>query len=166
MSRQVPRCARCSCRRQHGGARRSPGNTGGDHPNTTVAPPVSAAVSPAPVLPGASPASPESTGGNLRTVGLVTAGLGVVGLAVGTVYGITAIGKKSDAGCSSEKVCPNQDAANTFRDATSAGTTSTIFFAAGTVLTAVGVTLYFVAPKERASARSRSRPASRWERPG
>ena len=68
------------------------------------------------------------------------------------MYGITAIGKKSDAGCSSEKVCPDQTAAKTFREATSAGTTSTIFFAAGTVLAAVGVTLYLVAPKERASA--------------
>ena len=47
---------------------------------------------------------------------------------------------------------PHPDAANTFREATSAGTTLTIFFAAGTVLAAVGVTLYLVAPKERASA--------------
>jgi hypothetical protein len=86
----------------------------------------------------------------LRPIGLVTAGLGIVGLGVGSFFGLQAMGKKSDAGCTADKLCPDEPAANTFRDAASAGNLSTIFFVAGGVLAAGGLTMWLVAPKPEA----------------
>jgi len=112
-------------------------------------------MSPTAPAPGAAdgqppPASVESRATSqsaLQPIGLVTAGLGVVGLGVGGFFGLQAMSKKSDAGCSADKVCPNDAAANTFRDATSDGNLSTIFFVAGGVLAAGGLTLWLIAPK-------------------
>jgi len=75
----------------------------------------------------------------------------VVGLGVGSFFGLKAMSKKSDAGCSADKVCPDVPAADTFRDATNAGKLATIFFVAGGVLAAGGLTLWIFAPKQESS---------------
>jgi hypothetical protein len=124
---------------------------GGSAAPVVVSPPVaspsgSPSSSPAPAPPpdavphGASP---------WRTVGLVSAGVGVVAIGVGTAFGVIAKSKRDDSnaqpgGCVNDD-CPPA-AAHTRDDARSAGTTSTIFFVAGGVLAAAGVTMFLVAP--------------------
>ncbi len=83
-----------------------------------------------------------------RTVGLVTAGVGVVGLGVGTALGFDAISKNSSsnsAGCNGD-ACP-AGAYSTRQDARSAATASTVMFVVGGVLAAGGVTLWLLAPR-------------------
>ncbi len=95
--------------------------------------------------------SPEAAHGAFpwRTVGLVAAGAGIVTLGVGTYFGIEAKSKNdqsnnSPGGCVQDN-CP-QAAAQTRRDAISAGNTSTVLFVAGGVLAAGGIVLWLVAP--------------------
>jgi serine/threonine-protein kinase len=83
-----------------------------------------------------------------RTVGLVAAGVGIVGMGVGTYFGIDAISKNNTSnqtGCSSN-VC-TQGAYDTREDAKSAATASTIAFVVGGVLAAGGITLWLLGPK-------------------
>lgn len=82
--------------------------------------------------------------GTLTTVGMVTSGLGLLGVAVGTVFGVEALSKKHDAGCNSSSVCPDDIAANTLRSSRSAGNLSTAFFLAGGIVEAAGVTMWIV----------------------
>jgi hypothetical protein len=109
----------------------------------------------APSPSSAAPEAPAQSTNAMRMVGLVTAGVGVVGLGLGSAFGLQAISKKSDANCTSNKVCPNDAAASTFRDANSAASLSTIFFATGAFLAAAGITIYVVAPKDSASPSAR-----------
>lgn len=119
---------------------------------------VGAAGSPA-LAPSASPSSTPATtpasdadvhgASPWRTVGIVTAGAGLVALGVGTAFGVIAKSKRDDSnaqpgGCVNDD-CPAA-AAHTRDDARTAGTTSTIFFVVGGVLAAAGVTMFFVAP--------------------
>ncbi len=82
--------------------------------------------------------------GTLTTVGMVTSGVGLLGLTLGTVFGIEALSKKHDAGCNSSSVCPDDIAASTLRSSRSAGNLSTAFFVAGGVVEAAGVTMWIV----------------------
>jgi len=130
-----------------------------------VAPPPLVAPSPTPLPkdaapvagpPAPEPPAPEAPRGSspLRVVALVTGGVGVVGLGVGTAFGFVAMSKQSSAGCP-KNVCPNEGAAQTIRDAEGAGTISTVGFIAGGVLAATGVVLWLVAPNgARTSAAS------------
>jgi hypothetical protein len=109
---------------------------------------------------GTGPATPppggekpaEGGGGNgLRIVGLVTAGVGGVGLVLGGVFGAMA----SSAWNTAKKDCPsfsncNSTAMNDHNTATTDATISTVGFIAGGVLAAGGLTLFFVAPKGNA----------------
>ncbi|HEX8792446.1 MAG TPA: hypothetical protein VF765_15965 [Polyangiaceae bacterium] len=118
------------------------------------APAATPASPPAPAEAEAEPA-PETPSGPFpwRTVGLVAAGVGVVGLGVGTYFGIDAISKNSTSnqtGCTNN-VC-TQGAYDTREDAKSSATVSTIAFVAGGVLAAAGITLWLVAPKGDAAA--------------
>jgi hypothetical protein len=120
---------------------------------TPTTPPTPAPVPPAPTPPPtttAQPDSPSQTPGAVpwRTVGLVTAGVGVVGIGVGSVFGVIALSNKNDAeaaGCVGD-VCPSS-AASKRDDARNAGNVSTIFFVAGGVLAAAGVTIWLLAPR-------------------
>jgi len=94
---------------------------------------------------------PEAAHGTFpwRTVGLVAAGAGIVTLGVGTYFGIEAKSKNDQSnnpggGCVQDN-CPPA-AAQTRRDAISAGNTSTVLFVAGGVLAAGGIVLWLVAP--------------------
>jgi hypothetical protein len=117
--------------------------------------PVPAPAPPSPPPPREAP--PESTGSSpLRTIGLATAAVGVVGIGVGTVFGVIAKSKRDDSnaqpgGCNGND-CPGP-AADTRNDARSAGNVSTVFFVAGAVLAAAGVTMFFVAPSNARAVR-------------
>jgi hypothetical protein len=95
---------------------------------------------------GTPPEEPPHKSSPLKLVGLVTAGLGVVGLGVGAVFGLSAMGAKNDAHCTSSNVCSSNADAQKLKDAGNAATMSTVFFIAGGVLAAGGITLFAVAP--------------------
>jgi hypothetical protein len=95
------------------------------------------------------PAAPASA---LRPLGLALAGGGAVGIAVGAIFGLQALSKRSDAGCNgTDCSAASAGSAATLRDAKSAGTVSTIGFVAGGVLAAAGIVLFVVAPRGNAS---------------
>lgn len=93
-----------------------------------------------------------------RPVSFVMMGLGAVGLVTGTIFGVSAISKKNDAGCDGTNCSGSAvpDAEEKLGEAQSAGTASTVFFVAGGLLAAGGVVLYFMAPRggPRASAQA------------
>jgi hypothetical protein len=99
---------------------------------------------------------PPSDGKALRTAGYISLGAGAVGVGIGTVFGIMALGKKSqlddNEDCADQTCAPAQedsvDAYNTRRHVSSAG------FIVGGVLAGVGVVLVLAAPsgKPRAEA--------------
>ncbi|HEY2407118.1 MAG TPA: hypothetical protein VGI10_14000 [Polyangiaceae bacterium] len=82
-----------------------------------------------------------------RTIGLVTAGAGVVSLGIAGVLGLSAKSKFSDAKSQCAQGCDDKGAA-TNRDALSEGNLATIFFGFGLGLAAVGGGLWLTAPKE------------------
>ena len=99
--------------------------------------------------PGASGFSdrPKSNGKTQRTIAYVLGGLGIVGVGVGTVFGLTAISKNdtsNEQGCVDNR-CPPA-AAETRESAQSAGNVSTVAFAVGGAALAAGVVLLFTAP--------------------
>ena len=91
----------------------------------------------------------ESRGKNQRIVGIAVAGVGVVGLAVGSVFGLVAIGKKGDttSNCSADLSRCNSAGVDAMSSARSAATISTVGFIAGGALLVGGIVLYVTAPK-------------------
>jgi serine/threonine-protein kinase len=83
--------------------------------------------------------------GTHRMLAIVAGGLGVVGVGVGSVFGLMAISKKNDA----QSVCPNncstQQGVDKWGDAKSAAVVSDVFFAVGAVGLAAGVALWLTA---------------------
>jgi hypothetical protein len=99
----------------------------------------------------ASAPAPKS-GSALRTAGIVTAGAGVVGLAVGTVLGLSAKSAYDEAveDCTAG-VCEDP-AYEDAQSARSQGNVATVVFILGGAAVATGAVLFFVAPsspKER-----------------
>jgi hypothetical protein len=105
-------------------------------------PPASASASPAPDM--------HASGAFAwRTVGLVTAAVGAVGLGVGTYFGIDAkikLDQSNSSGCNGNDC--SVSAASTRREAISAGNTSTALLVVGSALVATGVVLWVLAPSE------------------
>ena len=102
---------------------------------------------------GGTDGSGPSPGSTQRIIGLTVAGAGVVGIAIGAVFGIVAMNKENSAlgsDCTADRYC-NQEGLQLGHDAHSAATASTIAFAAGAVAVAGGLTLYFLAPKNPAA---------------
>jgi hypothetical protein len=90
----------------------------------------------------------ENDGSTQRLVAYTLGGAGVVGLGIGTAFGLSAISKnkKSNSeGCSGNECSPEGAAIR--KEARTAGTASTIAFAAGGALLAAGVVVYFTAPR-------------------
>jgi serine/threonine-protein kinase len=87
-------------------------------------------------------------GSGQRTVGLVLAGVGVVGLGASAIFGLTAMSKESDAlsHCKQDTYC-TPEGVSLGSDAKSAATISTITFALGAAALTGGLILYFSAPK-------------------
>src|SRR5512140_2655208 len=103
-----------------------------------------------------------SAGAGRRLAGLVVGGVGVAGIAVGSVFGLLAAGKKSDASsacggdikhCSNVDGAPNgpglnKSAVDKLDSAKGLALVSDIGFIAGAVLVAGGAVLFFTAPKD------------------
>lgn len=106
--------------------------------------------SPAPAPPAAPPAestTPSNAGSTQRLIGLVSGGVGVAGIGVGSVFGVIAMSKNnSTAGHCNGSVCDAPTIAN-LNDARTDATVSTVSFIAGGVLLATGVVLYLTAPR-------------------
>jgi hypothetical protein len=120
----------------------SPGVAPAPAPTSTFAPAEATPASPA-------PAEESSPGSAQRVIGLVVAGVGVVGLGVGSYFGLSAIGhdKKADRGCT-PTLCQEQapfDHADAARDD---AVMANIGFAAGGGLLAVGTVVYLLAPSK------------------
>jgi hypothetical protein len=97
------------------------------------------------------PHGAEQQTSSLTYVGYGAAGLGAVGVLVGTIFGITAIAKKNSANCA-ENLCDGQP----LEDAKSAATVSTVGFIAGGALLAGGVALVLFAPSPRSRSTARA----------
>jgi hypothetical protein len=76
-------------------------------------------------------------------IGIGVGGAGVVALGVSAAFGLTAMSKSDDAGCS-KGLCPNDHAQKLNGEALDAGNVSTITFVAGAVAVAAGVVLVLV----------------------
>jgi hypothetical protein len=99
----------------------------------------------------------ESQPSTLHYVGYGAAGLGAVGLGIGTIFGITAINQKSNARCGDDNLCEDGSALN---DAVSAAKVATVGFIAGGILVAGGVALLLFTPAKsvRVEARGAAMP--------
>jgi hypothetical protein len=113
--------------------------------------------------PGNPETSPEPSGNGLRTAAYVSGAIGIVGLGVGSYFGLRAISKNSDAKrhCPGGNVCDDAQGESLTNDAQSAALVSNIAIAAGAALVVTGVVLYLTsAPKQQTetSARLSLRP--------
>jgi serine/threonine-protein kinase len=77
--------------------------------------------------------------------------VGVVGLGLGTIFGLQAMSKKNDAQSECPNKCATADGVAKWNDAASAGTVSTVGFIIGAVGLAGGAVLWFTAPSGDAS---------------
>lgn len=89
-----------------------------------------------------------------RTIGLIVGGVGIVGLGVGSAFGLHA--KSLDKDSRSNGDCDasgcNATGLQRNKDARSAGNVSTVLFVAGGVLVATGVTLFIVGGNKKSEA--------------
>jgi hypothetical protein len=115
----------------------------------------------APPLPSATASSPESATAKGNSQGLAIGALAVggVGIAVGTVLGVMALGTKStlDGECPTKTTCP-ANAQGDIDSLSSRATISTIGFGVGIVGVAVGA--FLIATSHHHEAQSASRAAS------
>ncbi len=122
-------------------------------PAPAAVPAADTAPTPAPAQP--LPSGDSGVGDGQRMAGVVLGGVGVVGVAVGSVFGITAINKNSDA----EKLCPRGDVCDDAEgvtltdDAKSAALVSNIAFGVGGAALIAGAVLYLTAPSEQVALR-------------
>jgi serine/threonine-protein kinase len=98
------------------------------------------------------PAPHPAAGGTQRAAGLVTIGVGVAGVAVGTIAGLQSMSKKSDGDKNCVGDICNAQGVSDRDDALTAGNVSTIAFVVGGAAIAGGVLLYLLAPKTRSGA--------------
>jgi hypothetical protein len=117
--------------------------------------PAAAAAAPAaqPSAPTAAapPASSRRSGSTQRTAGIIVAGAGVVGLGLGTFFGVQASGNWSDAKeeCNAFPYECSQKGLDLKSSASSQATLSTVGFIAGGALVGLGAVLFFTAPKQK-----------------
>jgi hypothetical protein len=111
----------------------------------TVSSPADASGTQSRALPEVAPSA--ASAGPWKAIGLAMAGGGIVGLVLGTVFGLQASSKKTDAACDSNSVCRSQAALDTLHGARDAGDLSTTFFVVGGVLAAGGITMWALAPR-------------------
>jgi hypothetical protein len=109
---------------------------------------------------GDSHGSEERPGGTstLRIVSYVAMGLGVVGLGVGTVFGLRTSSIWTEAQTHCKGIECDRTGVTLATDAKNAGTVSTISFIAGGVLLAGGAVLFFTAPNGGKSASGKREP--------
>jgi hypothetical protein len=115
---------------------------------------VTVTATPQPVTPSAAPLpvvatapEPSSRLGTQKILAVVAGGVGVVGLGLGTAFGLVAMSKKNDAqSACPTSLCPTQDGSNKWSDAASTGNFSTVGFIVGGVGVAGAAVLWFTAP--------------------
>ncbi len=90
---------------------------------------------------------------SLKTIGIVTGGVGVAGLLTGSVLGLIARGKWADASCPNN-ICPTQAQQDDAVAAKGLANGATYAFIAGGVLAAAGVALVIAAPSSAAPAKA------------
>lgn len=110
---------------------------------------------PAPAPPPSGPPPPKSVppnGDTQRLIGVVVGGVGVVGLGLGTYFGLHAISENNDAKqfCTRGSVCFAQQGVSLTNDAKTSATISDIAFIAGAAAVAGGIVLYLTAPSKHA----------------
>ncbi|MFZ5894880.1 MAG: hypothetical protein ACOY0T_27715 [Myxococcota bacterium] len=128
-----------------GAAPAAPATTTGPAPATTTP------ATPAP----AGPSEKPSHSNGLRTASYIVGGLGIVGLGVGSIFGLRAISKNDDATSASCKngVCQEKGDYETMEQAHSAAGLSNTFFAVGGAALATGVVLFLLSPSRSEQAR-------------
>ncbi len=96
---------------------------------------------------------PENPGSTQRAVAIGVGGLGVVGVVLGTVFGVKASSDWSDAKshCNPYPYC-GESGVSKSHDARSAATVSTVAFVVGGAALAGGALLWFTAPKAPSEA--------------
>jgi hypothetical protein len=123
----------------------------GDKASVVVTiPPLEDAPAPAPASTGeATRADVSSAGASRRTLGLVVAGVGVVGLGVGTVFVLKAKSNNDDSlgHCNTaDKNSCDQTGVDLRNSARSAGDVATVAIGVGAAALVAGCVLYFTAP--------------------
>jgi len=127
---------------------------GGEVEETTAEAEEEEAAEPKPV-PTPAPVEDRKDGSLQRILGLATAGVGVVGVAVGAVYGLQTLNNECTDGKPAYEGDPNAPPSCTpeQRDrASETGAISTVSFIAGGALLAGGLFLYLTAPSAKSSA--------------
>ncbi len=112
---------------------------------TAPPPPPPTATTSAPPPP---PLPPAEDGSGRRTVGLIVGGAGVVGLALGTVFALSAKSKYDESlkACGTDKNLCTQPGVDQRDSARTAGNIASVGFGVGAVLVATGAVLWFTAP--------------------
>jgi hypothetical protein len=118
-----------------------------------VATPPAAAPPPLTTAPPATSPVPEASHGlgTQKVLAIAAAGVGVVGVAVGTIFGVEALSKKSDASSACATMLCDQSGLAKWNDARSAGNVSTAFLVVGGVGLVGGAVLWFTAKPESSS---------------
>jgi serine/threonine-protein kinase len=112
----------------------------------TVPPPVAPEQKPASAEPTA-PAKSSGLGGQ-RIAAIAVGGVGVAGLAVGTVFGLKAMSNKKEADKTCDgTACTSEGGVSAGNDAHKAGNVSTVAMIVGAAGLVGGVALWFTAPK-------------------
>ncbi len=103
---------------------------------------------PRPERPPAAASSDEPPSGVQRTVGLVTGAIGLVGIGVGSYFGLRAMEKNDEASehCRSDTACDDVGL-RLDEEGRDAGLASTVAFASGGALVAIGAILFFTSPR-------------------
>jgi serine/threonine-protein kinase len=99
------------------------------------------------------PPPPPPTSSAARTAGFVTGGIGLVGVAIGALFGVLAIDRDNSArsaGCDAT-TCPTVGALGLSNDAKSFALTSDVAFIAGGVFLVTGIICFLAAPKSPAA---------------
>ncbi|MET0795025.1 MAG: hypothetical protein ABW061_26130 [Polyangiaceae bacterium] len=107
------------------------------------------------------PNAPSSHGNGLRTAAYVTGALGVVGLGIGSYFGVRAIAKNSDAEkhCPRGNLCDDTAGESLTNDAKHAAVASNIAIGIGAALVVGGVVLFLSSkPSEPTAARVELHP--------
>jgi hypothetical protein len=87
----------------------------------------------------------SSSGNTQKILALVAGGVGVVGVGVGTIFGLQSMSKHNDAETKCPGACNDQAGVDLWNDARSAGNISTIAFAVGGAGLVTGAILWFTA---------------------
>jgi hypothetical protein len=117
-------------------------------------------VMPKPVIATAPPVVPgkdtSSNGNGQRYVSYALLGVGLAGVAVGTVFGLRTASKWNDAKDHCSGTLCDDEGATLTQQAKNNGLVSTIAFVAGGVLLAGGAVLFFTAPSRKPAAKQAS----------